>query len=203
MGLIPRNDKYFKTFNTMAREVERAAGLLCRVFDEFEFRASTADQIKTIEHECDDMTHDLMRELNRTFITPLDREDIHALVESLDDVMDLIDSASRRTVLYKLDGPTETARRLAGVLNRATTELVTGVGLLERSDGVIEHCKEIHRLENEGDTLYHEGIGQLFEEEKDPLRVIKLKEIYETIERGIDKVEDAANVLEAITLKNA
>ncbi len=203
MGLIPRSPKYFTAFNSMAREVERAAGLLCKLYDEFEFRASTADQIEHIEHECDAITHNLIRELNQTFITPLDREDIHALVEALDDVMDLIDSAARRTLIFKVQSPTELVRRLAAVLKSATSELVTGVGLLERSDGIIEHCKEIHRLENDGDSLYHEAIGQLFDNEKDPLQVIKWKEIYETIERGIDKVEDAANVLEAITLKNA
>jgi hypothetical protein len=203
MGIIPRNRQYFDTFGAMAREVERGAGLLLRVYDEFEFRVSTADRIKNLEHECDEMTHDLIRRLNQTFITPLDREDIYALVESLDDIMDLIDSAARRTIIYKVEQPTETARRLAQVLCRATAELVTGVGMLEKGDGIIEHCKEIHRLENEGDAIYHEAIGQLFDEEKDALRIMKWKEIYETIERGIDKVEDAANVLEAIALKHA
>ena len=203
MRLFTRNEKYFETFHLMASEVERAACLLRRLYDEFDFRASTADQIKKIEHDCDEMTHDLIRKLNQTFITPIDREDIHALVEALDDVMDLIDSTARRTVIYKVDRPTEQVRRLTGVLCRAAKELVIGVGLLEKVDGIIEHCKEIHRLENEGDTLYHEAIGQLFEDEKDPMRVMKWKEIYETLEHGIDKVEDAANVLEAIALKNA
>jgi predicted phosphate transport protein (TIGR00153 family) len=203
MGLIPRNEKYFETFTIMAREVERGAELLRRLYHEFEFRGSLCEQIKNLEHSCDEITHEVNRKLNQSFITPIDREDIYALAGALDDVMDLIDSAARRTVIYKVERPTEAARRLAEVLVRATGEMVTGVGLLEKGDRVIEHCKEIHRLENEGDTLYHEAIGQLFDEEKDPLRVIKWKEIYETLERGIDKVEDAANVLEAIALKNA
>lgn len=202
--LLPKEDKYFDLFNRLAAHISGSAKLLQQLFDDFERRAAYSEQIKKLEHDCDELTHDVVKRLNQTFITPFDREDIHALASSLDDVEDDIDSAARRVLLYRLESATDDTRKLADVIVRLTASLERAVIALEKdSETVLKECVTIHTLENEGDSLYHDAVERLFSNETDAIQVIRLKEVYEKMERCIDRAEDAANVLESIVLKNA
>lgn len=202
--LLPKEDKYFDLFNRVASNISGSAKLLQQLFGDFERRAAYAEQIKKLEHDCDVLTHDIVKRLNQTFITPFDREDIHSLASSLDDVEDDIDSVARRVMLYRVAKSTEDARKMADVIVRLTASLERAVIALEKdSETVLKECITIHTLENEGDSLYHDAVERLFTHETDAIQVIKLKEIYEKMERCIDRAEDAANVLESIVLKNA
>jgi predicted phosphate transport protein (TIGR00153 family) len=142
--------------------------------------------------------------LNQTFITPIDREDIHALASGLDDIVDEIEYTSRRVILYRVEGPTKHARKMVDVLVRIVASLENAVRSLEKNgDQVLKECVTIHGLENEGDTYHHDAIDELFAEETNPITLLKMKELYAKMERTIDKCEDVSNVLEAIVLKNA
>ncbi len=202
--LLPKEEKYFELFNRVVSHLNECAQRQQRLFDDFENRVEYADQIKQIEHICDELTHDIVKRLNQTFITPIDREDIHALATGLDDVVDAIDYTARRVILYRVSESTEHARKMSDVLVRLAAKLEDAVKSLEH-DGqrVLQDCVAIHTLENEGDTYHHEAVGKLFAEEKDPITILKMKEIYEKMERAIDKCEDVSNILEAIVLKNA
>jgi len=201
--LIPREEKYFDLFNQMAIHIHSSAKLLAHLMNEFDNAEPYVHQIKDLEHQCDDITHAIVKKLNQTFITPIDREDIYALTKALDDVIDLIDSAANGTLLYRITGVTDTARKQADVLVRATAEIVQAVAHVQTNSGMQQYFIEIHTLENEGDTLYRQAVAQLFQDHTDAIEVIKWKDLYETLERGIDKCEDVANVLESIVLKNA
>jgi predicted phosphate transport protein (TIGR00153 family) len=202
--LLPREEKYFDMFNNLATEMTASAQLLQRLFADFDQRAEYATRIKTVEHKCDVITHDIVKRLNQTFITPIDREDIHALAGGLDDVVDAIDNIARRIILYRVPQSTEHARKMADVMVRLADRLKSAVGSLDNnSSQVLQDCIAIHGLENEGDVYHHQAVEKLFAEETDPITIIKMKEIYEKMERMIDKCEDVANVLEAIVLKNA
>jgi predicted phosphate transport protein (TIGR00153 family) len=202
--LLPREEKYFDLFNRVAQQLNTSAQLQQKLFDDFDNRVEYANQIKQIEHVCDELTHDIVKRLNQTFITPIDREDIHALATGLDDVVDAIEYTARRVVLYHLEEPTEHARKMSDVLVRLALKLEDAVNALEHDgERVLRDCAAIHTLEEEGDTYHHEAVDRLFTEERDPITILKTKEIYEKMERSIDKCEDVANVLEAIVLKNA
>jgi len=203
LRLVPQEEKYFDFFNEMAGHIHASAELLAEMFARFDQAEEYVRRIKNLEHQCDDLTHTIVMKLNQTFITPIDREDIYALAGKLDDVIDLIDSAASHTIMYKVLEVTETARKQADVIVRATAEIVHAVAKIKTNSGLQQHFIEIHRLENEGDVLYREALAQLFDDHEDPLEVIKWKDLYETLERSIDKCEDVANVLEAIMLKNA
>jgi len=204
LRILPKEEKYFELFKKMAAGVTECATLLKKLFEDFDRRTYYADQIKQVEHRCDEITHDIVRRLNQTFITPIDREDIHALSSKLDDIVDVMDYVARRVVLYHIDEPTPYAVRLSEILVQLGGKMESAVSQLDRGyKGVLEDCIAIHDLENRGDAIHHEAVAQLFAEEKDPIRVIKWKEMYEKMERSIDRCEDAANVLEAIVLKNA
>ena len=201
---LPKEDKYFDQFNRLASNINGSAQLLQKLFGDFANRVVYADQIKDLEHTCDELTHSIIKQLNQTFITPFDREDIHALASALDDVIDDIEYISRRIILYRISAPTEDAAKMTGVLVRLTATLEKAVGDLEKNgEGVLKECAGIHALENEGDTYHHEAVERLFSTETDPIQIIKFKELYEKLARAIDKCEDVANVLESIVLKNA
>ncbi|MBI3950756.1 MAG: DUF47 domain-containing protein [Acidobacteria bacterium] len=203
LKLIPREEKYFDLFNEMATHIHASAKLLAQLFNEFDKAEHYAHQIKDLEHQCDELTHAVVKKINQTFITPIDREDIYALSKALDDIIDLIDSAASRTLLYKIAGATDTARRQADVIARATAEITQAVARIKSNTGMQQYFIAIHTLENEGDSLFREAVAQLFQDHQDPLEVIKWKDLYETLERAIDKCEDVANVLESIMLKHA
>lgn len=201
--LIPREEKFFEFFEKAATNILEGAKVLVQMTDEpgsdFQERWK---RLEDLEHVGDKITHQIIRKLNRTFITPIDREDIHSLAVALDDVMDLIEASAARMSLYKIKQPTEEARKLAQVILKSAEEIVKAVANLERMDDVMEHCIEINRLENMADDISREAIAGLFDKGHDPMDVIKWKEIYETMETATDRCEDVANIVETIALKS-
>ena len=200
---IPKEEKFFEMFISMAQNAHEGSRLLTEMMGTEADLPNLAESIKSLEHKGDRMTHDLITKLNRTFVVPIDREDIYRLSSCIDDVMDLIESVARRMVLFKVGKPSEPAVRLAQLLHRGTAEVVAALSELKNGMKVVEHCIEINRLEDEADHVYHLVLGELFETEKDPIALIKWKEIYETLETSVDKCEDVANVIESIVVKNA
>lgn len=200
---LPREQSFFTLFNQVAANICEGAQALSGLFRNFDDRFARAGAIKELEHKGDNFTHEIFTQLNQTFVTPFDREDIHALTNKLDDVLDLIDAAAGRIVNYRADTLHTGATELGDILVRATKEIKAAVSRLEKPNGILEHCIEINRLENEGDAIVRQAIGRLFDEEKDPVELIKWKEILEVLEIAIDKCEDVANILESVVLKNA
>jgi uncharacterized protein len=201
--MIPRETKFFDMFAEMARNVIDGAKVLRDLLGNYEHIDARVSNIKDIEHRGDDMTHAIFVKLNQTFITPFDREDIHRLASSLDDVLDFINSAADRIMIYKIKTPPAAAFELAKIIVRQAEALEKGVSLLEKNQKVLEHLVEVNRLENEADKVSRDAIGKLFESETDPIILIKHKELIEVLETATDKAEDVANVLETIVLKSA
>ncbi len=201
---MPKNENFFKCFNDAAENIVKGAELLKEIFDSGEITDEKVAKMKDIEHAGDKITHDTVMMLNKTFITPIDREDIHALICSLDDVMDLIDSITYKYALYKVGGATPQAKQLADILLRASVETVRGLKELKKLDlTVTTVCVELNSLENEADKVTREAIALLFDEVKDPFFLIKWKELYESLEEAADTFEDVANIVEGIVLKHA
>ena len=206
MRLLPRDEKFFDLFRTVAQLNVDAARLLEELIAaEPERRRPIVDAIKRLEHDADEVTHDVVGRLDRTFITPLDREDIHMLASRLDDVMDLMDGTARRIQMFHAGVSPSGAGMLADVIRRANEQLLNAVSSLEkdRNGAVLEACKQVKALEEEGDSLYHQWVGNLFEGSPDALQVIKWKGIYDNLERTLDQAEDVSNVLESILIKHA
>ncbi len=203
LRLIPRETKFFELFDELSACMCEGARLLRSILEDPHDLAGRVKEMQVIEHRGDKATHAIIAKLNQTFITPFDREDIHALASSLDDVLDFVNTAATRLLMYKILEPPVTAAELAGVIVLQSEELARGVSLLEKDGKVLPHCDEVNRLEDEADQLSRKAIAALFECEKDPIQLIKMKELYEVLETATDKAEDAANVLEAIVLKSA
>ena len=201
--LIPRETKFFELFAELSSAMNEGARLLRSILEDPHDLKIRVEEMQAIEHRGDKAIHAIMTKLNQTFITPFDLEDIHHLASSLDDVLDYMNTAATRLVMYKIAQPTAAAAELAGILVLQSEELARGVSLLEKDGKVMLHCDEINRLEDEADQISRKAIGELFEYEKDPIQLIKMKELYEVLETATDKAEDAANVLEAIVLKSA
>ena len=202
--IVPRETKFFDMFAEMASNLMEGATTLRALFQDYKDVPVSVQKIKDIEHKGDDMTHAVVIKLNQTFITPFDREDIHALASALDDVLDYINSAADRLLMYKITSTPNAALKLADVIVRQSDELSKAVSLLEKNQQkVLEHCVEVNRLENEADAVARDAIGHLFHDEKDPIQLIKIKELLEVLETATDKAEDAANVLETVILKSA
>jgi len=201
--LIPRETKFFQMFAEMSANLTEGARLLHDILRDPSNLIQRVDELQAIEHRGDDMTHAIYTRLNQTFITPFDREDIHTLASSLDDVLDYVNSAGTRLSMYKITDPPARAADLAGLIVQQTEELAKAVRQLGKDKQVISHCVEINRLENEADRIGRKAIADLFDEERDPIRLIKIKELYETLESATDRAEDVANVLETVALKNA
>ncbi len=200
--IIPRDVKFFDMFAQMASNLCEGARLLAEVLSDDSNLEVRLQKITDIEHQGDELTHGILTKLNQTFITPFDREDIHRLASSLDDVLDYINTAAERLLVYRISNPPPAAAELAQVIVRQCEQLEKAVALLGKNKGVLDYCVEINRLENEADEIARQAIGRLFEREKDPIALIKLKELFETLERATDKAEDAANVLETVVLKS-
>lgn len=203
LRILPREAKFFELFVDMAKNIERAAEQLVELLKNYDNVPDRVRMIKDVEHLGDQMTHDLFTRLNKTFITPIDREDIHELASSLDDVLDMIDAVASRMLIYRIEKPTEDSVRLAELIHSGSQTLVKALAVLEKQDHIIEHCIEINRLENEGDRISRVAIARLFDNHQDPIYIIKWKEIYEVLEKAIDKCEDVANVIEGVVVKNA
>ena len=195
---------FFDLFERHAEKAVEAARLLRAMLNNPVDLADQARRIKQLEHEGDVITHRAVEILHRTFITPIDRGDIHRLISRLDDVLDLIEATSERVWLYAINTVDRDAIDLADVLVNAVTEMrrsMLGLRDLKNRDAIIQVCMEINRYENEGDTLLRRAVARLFQESKDPLAVIKWKDIYEFLEDAIDRCEDVANVVEGVALE--
>jgi len=203
MRLMPREKKFFDMFADVSQNLTEGARLLHDMLKNPIDLAPRIARLQEVEHRGDHMTHDIIRMLNKTFITPFDREDIHRLTSSLDDVLDFVNAAAVRMSLYRITAPPPVAADLAAIIVAQAEALSQGVSLLETNQKVLDHCTEVNRLENEADRVSRRAIAELFDREKDPIQLIKIKELYEVLETATDKAADAANVLEAVVLKSA
>jgi predicted phosphate transport protein (TIGR00153 family) len=201
--LLPREEGFFDLFRKQAENINNGAEVFLKMLLHYTGVPEQVQNIKAIEHAGDEITQQTFRMLNKTFITPFDREDIHELVSTMDDVIDLIDAAASRFALYRVETLRVGTLDLARVLVSATKELSAAIHAIEKPDTAMKHCIEINRYENESDRICRTLIAQLFDEEKDPVQIIKWKEIFEVIETAVDKCEDVANVIENIILKSA
>lgn len=203
-GLIPKEEKFFAMFQEMGKIIVTGAERLKLMLDNYDNPAESQRAIKDIEHQGDAQKKSIITMLNTTFITPFDREDIYALATALDSILNLIDASAQRFVMYNIDKPTVEAKELAFIIVRCSHTLNSAlIHLGKRHDDIHEQCVELNALENEADVVCREAISRLFDDEKDPIQLIKWKEIYEILERTTDKCEDAANILESVVVKNA
>jgi len=203
--IFPKEIDFFEMFEKAALNVNRGATLLVEMMDNFSVAEVRAKEIHQAEQEGDMLTHEVMRRLNKTFMTPIDREDIHALACRLDDVLDLIWASADRAVLFQLNDPLPEVIELSKTLHETTEIIIKAVKCLKdkKYSYIQEYCIEINRLENRGDRIFREALVKLFDNIKDPILVIKWKEVYENLEDASDKCEDVANILESIVLKHA
>jgi len=203
--IFPKEINFFEMFEKAALNVNRGAISLVEMMDNFGVAEVKAKEIYEAEQEGDMITHEVLRRLNKTFITPLDREDIHSLISRLDDVLDLIWASADRAVLFKLNNPLPEAAELAKTLHETTEIITKAINCLKdkKYSYIQEYCIEINRLENRCDRIFREALVKLFDNIKDPIIVIKWKEVYEHLEDASDKCEDVANILEGIVLKHA
>ena len=202
-SLVPRDKHFFKEFLSLAEEIRTGARLLKQMLSTDPPDMNKAEEIKEVEHAADNVTRGIIDRLNRTFVTPLDREDIHALAGSLDDVMDAIDAAAAVIRLYKIALVRNGAKRLVEIVCDSIDRINEALAALERRDGVLELAARVKQLEHEADRVHQDAIVELFDQEKDPIAVIKWKEIFDFLEAATDRCEDVANLLEGIVVKHA
>jgi uncharacterized protein len=201
---FPREVRFYDLFEQQGQHILNAASLLHDLVHNFTDARAKLHAINEVEHQGDQITHEIVRRLNTTFITPLDREDIHALASRLDDVLDYMEAAAERLVLYRIKEPTSAARAMATVIVEISRATDRAVRCLRTMDpGFHEQAVEVNRLENTADKILRDSLAELFEQQADPIEVIKWKEIYETMEIVTDRCEDVANVIEGIILKMA
>ncbi|MCM3878613.1 MAG: DUF47 family protein [Vicinamibacterales bacterium] len=201
--LIPRNEDFYTQFVALAAQLRVGSGLLEEMLAVNPVLWDKADEIKEVEHSCDDLTHQIISRLNATFVTPIDREDIHAMAKCLDDVMDAVDASAKVIRRYRIDAVRYGVRELAHVVSLSVDQVGHALEALEKKTGVAQRAVEINRLENEADRIHEEALRRLFEEERDPVMIIKWKEILDFLEEATDRCEDVANVLEGVVVKNA
>jgi predicted phosphate transport protein (TIGR00153 family) len=205
-SLFPREEKFFVLFEQSAQNAAKIAHQLKDLVDTWENIKERVEMITTLEHDGDAITHNIVAQLYRTFITPLDREDITLLAQTLDDITDLIHSAADAMLLYQVERPTDKVKELADIVVEVTAEVEKGVAEIHNridKDKLLKHSMEINRLENIGDSVYRSALAELFVNSPDFAYLMKWREIYENVESAIDKCEDIANILEGIALKYA
>ena len=202
-SLVPRDKHFFKEFLNLAEEIRSGTRALKQMLATDPPNMDKADEIKEIEHACDRITRGIIDRLNRTFVTPLDREDIHALASSLDDVMDAIDAAAAVVRLYRIAHVRNGAKRLVETISDSVDRLAEAFAALERREGVLELAARVKQLEHEADRVHQDAIVELFDQERDPIAVIKWKEIFDFLEAATDRCEDVADLLEGIIVKHA
>jgi predicted phosphate transport protein (TIGR00153 family) len=204
MRLLPREEKFYHLFHKQAEIISEAARLLLDGLVSGKARmAGAATEIAVLEHRGDEVIHEVFHRLNQTFITPIDPEDIHNISSALDNVLDGIEDTSHRLVSYHIDPIPPTMVTLAEIVGACAKALRCAVEALEKNGGTMVHCIEINRLENEADRIGRSAVADLFDTEKDPIRLIKLKEVYEFFEATIDSCEDVADVLQNVVVKNS
>jgi predicted phosphate transport protein (TIGR00153 family) len=206
MRLLPHDQSFFSHFEAQGKKTVEGCQAFKQMIDDPTSLDAKAQRIKQIEHECDEITHAVVEALHKTFITPIDRNDIYRLITKMDDIMDLVEAAADRLALYEMPKMTKEAADLASCLVESAEHVlgaVSGIKLLNKPNGILQHCVEINRLENAADTILRGALAKLFREEKDPISVIKWKEIYETLEAATDRCEDVADVIEGVVLENS
>ncbi len=201
--LIPRDNSFFDMFSQMSENLIAGARVMVELFADYKDVDAKIAEIRRIERTGDEMTHAVLTKLNQTFITPFDREDIHQLASSLDDVLDFLNASAARILMYRITNPPPVALELARIILLQSQELHKALAIVRKNGDILTHCVEINRLENEADVISRAAIGQLFDQEKDPITLIKTKELIEFLELATDKAEDVANVLETVVLKNS
>jgi predicted phosphate transport protein (TIGR00153 family) len=200
--LIPKDTSFFQMFSAMSDNLIAGAQTLVDLFADYKDVNKRIDEVRRLERAGDELTHAILTKLNQTFITPFDREDIHQLASKLDDVLDYINASGARLVMYRIADPPAAAGELAKIILMQCRELQKAVSLMQKNGDILGHCVEINRLENEADQISQQAIARLFDSEKDPINLIKIKELLEFLESATDKAEDVANVLETVVLKN-
>jgi uncharacterized protein Yka (UPF0111/DUF47 family) len=202
--LIPKDEGFFELFDAIGTKIVKAATVLDQLFSEPNRLDFYATQIKLIEREADEITHEVMNRIDRSFVTPLDREDIHELVTALDTVVDLIDGTARRTLMFNITDRREPAKALSGLIVQAGERIAQAVKQVRDSKAVGQAARDMKVLEEEGDAIYSDAVGALFRQpDANPLEVLKWKEIYDILEHALDECDDVMNVLESISLKNS
>lgn len=201
-SLVPREERFFDMFEGSVETVLKGVTLFNEMMHDYSDAEEKAKRLKEIELEGDNNTHRLVEALNRSFVTPIDRDDIHALNSGLDDILDYAEALASRMLLFKIKEPTPEMRQFSEILLKATEEISKAIHSLRRLDHLMSFAREIKRLENLGDDVSRKAISDLFENGKDPIELIKLKEIYGRMESAIDKCEDVANIIETIVVKN-
>ena len=201
--LLPRDEQFFDLFNQLAGHLKTAAVLVDRLFAEPHNTTELVRESKDVEHQADVLTLSINTRIDKSFITPIDREDIHQLASRLDDVIDRLDGTARRVVMLHINEVREPAKRMAHVIVQAADHIATAVIAVKSPSQVSKQVAEIKRLEEEGDAIYHDAVGALFAGTPDPLEVIRWKEVYETLEIAIDQCMGVANALQSISIKNA
>ncbi|HKU37578.1 MAG TPA: DUF47 family protein [Polyangiales bacterium] len=206
MRLLPRDESFFDEFEKLGRKTVEGCKAFVALVEAPNDVQGQAKKVSDIEHECDRITHTVVAKLHTTFITPLDRNDIHRLVSKMDDVMDYVEAAAERLALYDIHSMTKEVADLAQVLltsSERVCEAVSGFRDLKHPQKILDKCIEINRLENEADSLLRASLARLFREEKDPITILKWKEIYELLETATDRCEDVANIIEGVVLENS
>jgi hypothetical protein len=203
LPLIPRDNRFFDLFVEDAANAVAAARVLEQFMRNYGERERLASQLRDAEHAGDQMSHNIGRQLEQTFVTPFDREDIHALISRLDDVVDLIEEVADTFILYGIEAPTPLAVQQSEIIVLQCEQLAEALANLRTFKGLERYWIEIHRLENEGDRIVRRGIAELFTNGDDALDVIKWKDVYSLLEEAIDACEDVANVIERIVVKHA
>ncbi len=204
--LLPRESSFFDLFEKHAELTLEGAKAFRDLVSQGANIAASAKRIKEIEHEADTITHRCVEALHKTFITPIDREEIHHLISRLDDVLDAVEAAAERITLYEISVMTPEVRELAHILVKASDKVgvaLKGLRDLKHAEPIMHACVDVNRLENEGDAILRIAVARLFREEKDPITIIKWKEVYENLESATDRCEDVANIVEGIVLENA
>jgi uncharacterized protein len=201
--LIPREEKFYDDFRAMADQLRRGSRLLEEMLATDPPIEDKAHEIREVEHKCDFLTHEIIQRLNKTFITPIDREDIHSLARALDDIMDAIDACAALIPLYHITAVRPGVRELTRIISESTDQVRHAIEALENRTGIMERTVEINRLENEADRAHQRAVGQLFDEEHDPISVMKWKEILDLLEAATDRCEDVADLLENVVVKHS
>jgi uncharacterized protein len=203
LNLLPKEEQYFDLFVQMTVYISDATRELRQMLaDKQQNYQEYSQRIKRLEHACDELTHTVSTKLNKSFITPFDREDIYTMSSALDDIVDLIDDAARAIIIFDVGEIKDYAHDFAGVLERMAEQLREIVSTLQKPKNITQRLVEIHRLENDGDDIYHSAVAELFREERNPLTVLKWKEIYEKLEAAVDRCENVANIIESVMLKH-
>ena len=206
MRFLPKDESFFDQFEKHGRRTVDGCRALVELVTTPGDMVARAKEISEIEHDCDKITHAVVAQLHKTFITPLDRNDIHRLITKMDDVMDYVEAAAERLALYELTTPTPEVGSMAHSLMKSAEgvlDAVMGLRDLKNSAAILEKCVEINRLENETDGQLRMALARLFREEKDPITILKWKEIYELFETATDRCEDVANIIEGVVLENS